>query len=85
MTSRRRSLKLKRSSQLCVSCKTSDLATAVETKQKEKTDLEAQLTQLRVANKALRTKIGDIAESGATSEADLTAATVIRKEEHARI
>ena len=40
---------------------------------------------LRAANKAFRTRIGDLAGSGATSEADLKATTAIRKEEDAHI
>jgi len=66
-------------------CKTqsSDLTFAVQTGQKEKADLEANLVQLGASSESLQTKIDDLAGSAATAEAELTAATAIRAKEHA--
>ena len=60
-------------------CKTQscDLTFAVETRRKEKADLEASLVQLGAPSGSLQTKISDLAGSTATTEADLKAATAI--------
>ena len=66
-------------------CKTqsSDLTFAVQTGQKEKADLEANLVKLGASSESHQAKIADLAGSAATTEADLKAATAIRAKEHA--
>ena len=66
-------------------CKTqsSDLTLGVETGSKEEADLEASLVQLGATSETLQTKISDLAESTATTEADLKTTTTIRAKEHA--
>ena len=66
-------------------CKTqwSDLTFAVQTGQKEKADLEANLVKLGASSESHQAKIADLAGSAATTEADLKAAIAIRAKEHA--
>ena len=61
----------------------SDLTFAVQTGQKEKADLEANLVKLGASSESHQAKIADLAGSAATTEAELKAATAIRAKEHA--
>ena len=70
-----------RSSQLGISPKQAILLLTLR-ELKQKTALKAQLMKLSALSEASR-KIDDLVSSGATSEADLKAATAIRKKEHA--
>ena len=60
---------------------TSDLASVVQTEQKDQSDVEAQLAEFGATSDAFRMKIDDVARSGATSDADLKATSAIRKKE----
>ena len=55
----------------------------MKTRSKDKVDMEASLVQLGGTSEIFQTKISDLTESTATTEADLNDATVIRAKKRA--